>query len=115
MRDPEPTMLPVYRFKFVTSNTLLTHTLETSIKTHFRAYQAKNLLTAITELAANLLSDFKYAKAHTIHRLGYGAWQIDLGNIVSLKFHITYDGYTMTEKTLERLRNNHGIPNPNNS
>ena len=98
------TMIPQYSFTLVMTDKPKAWRLHETIKRHFRIYKAKNLNTALRELANNLMSEFGEVDAYEIIELGDSARQINIGNVLVVKFSWRWEGWVMTDAVLARLR-----------
>ena len=96
--------IPQYRFTLVTTDKPKEWSLHEIIKRHFRAYKAKNLHAALHALANNLMSEFGLVYRYRFQRLGDSAWQINIGDVLVVKFSETWDGFVMKDEVIERLR-----------
>ena len=102
--EQKTTMIPQYKFCLVTTDKPKAWSLHKSIKQHFRVYKAKNLNAALRELANNLMSEFAKVDSYEIIKLGDSARQINIGDVLVVKFSWSWLGWTMTDEVLEKLR-----------
>ena len=106
-REQKTTMIPQYKFTLVTTNKPKGWSLHQVIKQHFRLYKAKNLNAALCRLANNLMSEFGCVTTYRLQRLGSSAWQMNIGDVLVVKFSWSWNGWAMTDEVLEKLRATH--------